>query len=108
MAGSSNTLRAVLKELGWSRMRLIAELRRQATAVGETLPETESLLALVSRWVNNHQQPSDFYRELLARALGRPGRSCSATRGRTWSWPPKPSRGYWPEHSKPPLLDRPA
>jgi hypothetical protein len=72
MAGSSNTLRAVLKELGWSRMRLIAELRRQATAVGETLPETESLLALVSRWVNNHQQPSDFYRELLARALGRP------------------------------------
>ena len=31
MAGSgSNTLRAVLKELGWSRTRLVAELRRQA------------------------------------------------------------------------------
>jgi hypothetical protein len=35
------------------------------------LPGTETLLALVSRWVNNHQQPSDFYRDLLAQALGR-------------------------------------
>jgi hypothetical protein len=33
---------------------------------------TESLLAMVSRWVNNHQQPSDFYRDLLAPTLGRP------------------------------------
>jgi hypothetical protein len=73
MAGSgSNTLRTVLKELGWSRTRLVAELRRQAASSGETLPGTESLLAIVSRWVNNHQQPSDFYRDLLARTLGRP------------------------------------
>jgi hypothetical protein len=27
---------------------------------------------MVSRWVNNHQQPSDFYRDLLAQTLGRP------------------------------------
>jgi hypothetical protein len=72
MAGSSNTLRAVLTELGWSRTRLVAELRRQAARSGESLPGTESLLAMVSRWVNNHQQPSDFYRDLLARTLGRP------------------------------------
>ena len=72
MAGSSNTLRAVLKELGWSRTRLVAELRRQAASSGDTLPGTESLIAMVSRWVNNHQQPSDFYRDLLARTLGRP------------------------------------
>jgi hypothetical protein len=72
MAGSSNTLRAVLKELSWSRTRLVAELRRQAAATGAVLPETESLIAMVSRWVNNHQQPSDFYRDLLARTLGRP------------------------------------
>jgi hypothetical protein len=73
MAGSgSNTLRAVLKELGWSRKRLVAELRRQAAIAGESLPGTESLIAMVSRWVNNHQQPSDFYRDLLARTLGRP------------------------------------
>src|SRR4029453_4479425 len=73
MAGSgSNTLRAVLKELGWSRTRLVAALRRQATRSGDSLPGTESLIAMVSRWVNNHQQPSDFYRDLLARTLGRP------------------------------------
>jgi tetratricopeptide (TPR) repeat protein len=73
MAGSgSNTLRAVLKELGWSRTRLVAELRRQAASSGESLPGTESLIAMVSRWVNNHQQPSDFYRDLLAQTLGRP------------------------------------
>jgi hypothetical protein len=73
MAGSgSNTLRSVLKELGWSRTRLVAELRRQAARSGDTLPGTESVIAMVSRWVNNHQQPSDFYRDLLARTLDRP------------------------------------
>src|SRR4029450_3833406 len=72
MAGRSNTLRAVLKELDWSRTRLVAELRRQAASGGDTLPGTESLIAIVSRGVNNHQQPSAFYRDLLARALGRP------------------------------------
>jgi hypothetical protein len=39
MAGSSNSLRAV-KELGWSRKRLVAELRRQAAMTGVTLPQT--------------------------------------------------------------------
>jgi hypothetical protein len=77
MAGSDsntlrNTLRAVLKEQGWSRTRLVAELRREAARSGDTLPGTESLIAMASRWVNNHQQPSEFYRELLARTLGRP------------------------------------
>jgi hypothetical protein len=51
---------------------LVAELRRQATATGEALPKTESLLTPVSRWVNNHQQPDGFYRDLLAGALDRP------------------------------------
>ena len=50
----------------------MAELRHQAASSGESLPGTESLLAMVSRWVNNHQQPSDFHRDLLARTLGRP------------------------------------
>jgi hypothetical protein len=69
MAGSgSNTLRAVLNELGWSYSRLAAELRRQASVA---LPKTESMVTLISRWVNNHQQPDDFYRDLLSRATGR-------------------------------------
>jgi hypothetical protein len=69
MAGSgSNTLRAVLNELGWSYSRLAAELRRHASVA---LPKTESMVTLISRWVNNHQQPDDFYRDLLSRATGR-------------------------------------
>jgi hypothetical protein len=36
------------------------------------LPKTESLIQRISRWVNNHQQPDDLYRDLLSRATGRP------------------------------------
>jgi Bifunctional DNA primase/polymerase, N-terminal len=64
-ATSVNFLAVVLKELGWSYTRLIAELRRHA---GVALPKTESMVTLVSRWVNSHQQPDDFYRDLLSRA----------------------------------------
>ncbi len=72
MAGTSiNCLAIVLKELGWSYTRLIAELRRQAAIDGVVLPKTGSLIRLISRWVNNHQQPDDFYRDLLSRATGR-------------------------------------
>lgn len=67
-ATSSNCLAVVLRELGWSYTRLIAELRRHASVA---LPKTESMVTLVSRWVNNHQQPDDFYRDLLSRATGR-------------------------------------
>jgi tetratricopeptide (TPR) repeat protein len=66
---SSNFLRAALRERGWSYTRLAVELRRHAD--GSALPKTESLVTLISRWVNNHQQPDTFYRELLAKALGR-------------------------------------
>jgi hypothetical protein len=77
MAGSgSNALRAVLKELGWSYTRLAAELRRHASVA---LPRTESMVTLISRWVNNHQQPDDFYRDLLSRATGRARAELSAT-----------------------------
>src|SRR5215211_655233 len=69
---SINCLGAVLKELGWSYSKLIVELRRHAAADGVVLPKNESLIPLVSRWVNNHQQPDDFHRELLSRATGRP------------------------------------
>ena len=70
-ATSINCLAVVLKELGWSYTRLIAELRRQAAVDGIVLPKTGSLIPIISRWVNNHQQPDEFYRELLSRATGR-------------------------------------
>ena len=56
-ATSINCLAVVLKELGWSYTRLIAELRREAAVDGIVLPKTESLIPVISRWVNNHQQP---------------------------------------------------
>src|SRR4029450_12338950 len=65
-----NSLRAALQEKRWSHARLAAELRKRSA--GTPLPKTQSLTANISRWVNNHQQPDDFYRELLAQALGRP------------------------------------
>jgi hypothetical protein len=71
-ATSVNFLAVVLKELGWSYTKLIAELRREAAVDGIVLPKTESLMQQVSRWVNNHQQPDDLYRDLLSRATGRP------------------------------------
>jgi hypothetical protein len=70
-ATSINCLAVVLKELGWSYARLIAELRRQAAVDGIVLPKTESLIPLISRWVNNHQQPDNFYRLHLRSELDR-------------------------------------
>jgi tetratricopeptide (TPR) repeat protein len=69
---TTNVLWAVLKELDWSHTQLAAALRREAARQGVTLPTTQSLAATISRWVNNHQQPSDFYRALLSGATGRP------------------------------------
>jgi hypothetical protein len=71
-ATSINCLAVVLKELRWSYTKLIAELRRHAAVDAIILPKTESLIPLISRWVNNHQQPDDFYRDLLSRATGKP------------------------------------
>lgn len=70
LASPSNTLRGILREKRWSYSRLAVELRRQAALAGENLPKTESLVTLITRWVNNRQQPDEFYRELLTRALG--------------------------------------
>ena len=62
MAGTSiNCLAIVLKELGWSYTRLIAELRCQAAIDGIVLPKAESLIRLISRWVNNLSGALDYY-----------------------------------------------
>jgi transcriptional regulator with XRE-family HTH domain len=71
-SAGGNTLRAALKAKGWSYSRLAAELRRQATRDGITVPKHESLVTLITRWVNNRQQPDEFYRGLLSRTLGLP------------------------------------
>jgi transcriptional regulator with XRE-family HTH domain len=63
-------LRTALEEKGWSYTRLIAEMRKVASRQGKTLPTTATLIAMLSRWLNGHERPSRFYREILSGALG--------------------------------------
>jgi|GEM_PF-1780906 len=63
-------LRTALEDKGWSYTRLIAEMRKVAGRQGKTLPTTASLTAMLSRWLNAHERPSLFYREILSGALG--------------------------------------
>jgi hypothetical protein len=64
-------LRTALEDKGrWSYTRLIAEMRKVAGRQGKTLPSTASLIAMLSRWLNDHERPSLFYREILSGALG--------------------------------------
>jgi transcriptional regulator with XRE-family HTH domain len=63
-------LRTALEDKGWSYRRLIAEMRKVAGRQGKTLPTTASLMAMLSRWLNGHERPSLFYREILSGALG--------------------------------------
>jgi hypothetical protein len=69
-----NRLRAALHAKRWSYSRLAVELRRRAERDGVTLPKHESLVTLITRWVNNRQQPDGFYRDMLSRTLGLPER----------------------------------
>ena len=60
-----------MTEQGSSYTKLIAAMRRVATARGETLPETRSLVTTLSRWFNDHERPSEFYQDLLCEALSK-------------------------------------
>jgi hypothetical protein len=48
-------LRTALEERGWSYTRLIAEMRRVAARERVTLPTTQSLVVMLSRWCNDHE-----------------------------------------------------
>jgi transcriptional regulator with XRE-family HTH domain len=63
-------LRTALEDKGWSYRRLIAEMRKVAGRQGKVLPATASLIAMLSRWLNGHERPGLFYREILSGALG--------------------------------------
>jgi hypothetical protein len=70
VAGSIGArLRAALEEKRWSYTRLIAGMRRVAAVDRETLPKTESLVTTISRWLNDHERPNEFYQDLLCKAL---------------------------------------
>jgi tetratricopeptide (TPR) repeat protein len=82
-------LRTALEAKSWSYTRLIAEMRRAAAREGVTLPRTESLVVMLSRWFNDHERPSEFYQSILSRALGQP----PAWLGFVDPLHPAPSRG---------------
>jgi hypothetical protein len=54
----------------WSQQRLIRELQRVARERGLTLPNPESLKAMISRWERGHRVPDQYNRRLLCEALG--------------------------------------
>jgi hypothetical protein len=62
-------LRVAMTEQGWSYTKLIAAMRRVAAAEGDSLPETRSLVTTISRWCNDHERPSEFYQDILCKAL---------------------------------------
>jgi hypothetical protein len=63
---------------GWSRARLIAELRRVGRERDVTLPGDESLRRMVREWVNGRRGLSGFYAELFTAVFGVPFISASS------------------------------
>jgi hypothetical protein len=63
---------------GWSRARLIAELRRVGRERNVTLPGDDSLRRMVREWVNGRRGLSDFYAGLFTAVFGVPFTSASS------------------------------
>jgi hypothetical protein len=59
-------LRDLCRERGWTRLRLVHELRRVAD---QELPADESLVRMVRMWVNGTRAPSEMYADLLGKAF---------------------------------------
>jgi hypothetical protein len=71
-------------ERGWSRTRLMHELRRAAQARSIPLPAEDSLKRMIREWANGRRGLSDLYAELLTHVFGvpiLPGRDAGQTDG---------------------------
>ncbi|NED95853.1 hypothetical protein G1H11_11075 [Phytoactinopolyspora alkaliphila] len=66
----ATSINALCEQRGWSRARLIHELRRVASVRRESLPSDESLLRMVREWANGRRGLSTFYAELLTDVFG--------------------------------------
>lgn len=66
-----SVLRQARTDRGWSQGRAIAELQRQAQALGVSIPAPSSLKTQLSRWENGHRTPDAFYQQLLGLVYGR-------------------------------------
>jgi hypothetical protein len=94
-------LRTALEHKGWSSTRLIAEMRRVAARERVTLPTTQSLVVMLSRWCNDHERPSGFYQAILSTALGRPPAGLGFEDLPETTRPSAPRAGSWRTASRP-------
>ena len=60
------------KQRGWTRARLIRELRTAAATQQQSLPSDESLTRMIREWANGRRGLSDFYADLLSVVFGVP------------------------------------
>ena len=65
-------IQLLCKERGWSRSRLVLELRRVAGQRGAVLPADESLKRMIRQWINGDRGLSEFYAELFTAVFGVP------------------------------------
>lgn len=63
-------LQRLSDDRGWSRTRLIVELRRAAAGSGQCLPAELSLKRMIRQWVNGERGLSAFYADLFAAVFG--------------------------------------
>lgn len=68
--GGSVNISSLCAERGWSRARLISQMRKEACARGVILPGEESLLRMVRQWASGSRRPSPEYQELLRSSFG--------------------------------------
>jgi hypothetical protein len=61
---------ALCQERGWSRKRLIGELRRVAKVKGETLPSDDALTRMIRAWNSGDRGLSELYASLLSTVFG--------------------------------------
>jgi hypothetical protein len=54
---SAHDIRTLCQERGWTRSRLINELRHLAELRSSRLPSDESMKRTIAKWVNGHHSP---------------------------------------------------
>lgn len=60
------------QERGWTRARLIHEMRSAATVLGETLPAEDSLRRMLREWASGRRRVSAMYADVLSAAFALP------------------------------------
>lgn len=63
-------LRDARARRGWSQLRLVGELRRIGTRLGQALPTDASVKRRLASWENGHSTPDEFYGPILCEAFG--------------------------------------